>query len=77
MNALTLKYIGRDSCDLPVYETEEGQLLVDTDPRCDSSPNLCTKLNNNFDGEPDTPIRYIAKYKDVSIITFLPERDVW
>jgi hypothetical protein len=77
MNDLILTFIGRDSWDRPVYETEEGQLLVDTDPRCDSSPNLCTKSGNSFDGEPDTPIRYITKYKDVSIITFLPERDVW
>lgn len=76
MNALTLKFIGMDDWSRPVYETEEGQLLVDTDPRC-VYPNLCTKSGNNFDGEPDTPIRYINKYKDVSIITFLPERKVW
>lgn len=81
MDVLTLTFVGMDSWNRPVYETDEGQLLVDTDPRyCSHTPiidTLCTKSGNDFDGEPDTPFRYITKYKDVSIITFVPERKMW
>lgn len=75
MEKLTLNHIGRDSFDRPVYECE-GRLYVDVDPRKDRSLEICTKLNNEFDGEPDTPISVIKRYEDAEI-EFTPFRDVW
>lgn len=60
------KFIGQDSWDRPVYEGEDGTLLVDVDPRSTRPISLCTKMNNRFDGEPDTPIEH-TKYKDDKI----------
>lgn len=76
METLILQYIGNDDWSRPVYKDDDGKLFVDTDPRC-VYPNLCTKSGNDFYGEPDTPIRYIKKYKDVENITFIPERKTW
>lgn len=61
------KFAGYDDWDRPVYEGEDGTLLVDTDPISDRPINLCTKHNNKFNGEPDTPIQY-TKYKDDEIV---------
>jgi len=69
MKKLELAYRGRDSWDRPVYECN-GKLYVDVDPRCDY-PHICTKSDNDFDGEPDYPIG-----EGVEII-FVPERDRW
>lgn len=57
------KFVGYDSWDRPVYEGEDGALLVDTDPVLNKPMRLCTKLGNQFDGEPDTPIEF-TRYKD-------------
>lgn len=76
METLILQYIGNDDWSRPVYKDDDGKLFVDTDPRC-VYPNLCTKSGNDFYGEPDTPIRYIKKYKDVENITFIPGRKTW
>lgn len=67
---LILRYVGRDSWDRPVYESN-GRLYVDVDPRKDRSPDICTKQGNEFDGEPCTPI------PDGTEVEFLPQRDVW
>lgn len=75
MKKLILTYQGRDSWDRPVYECE-GRLYVDVDPRSSRNPEICTKLNNNFDGEPDTPISVMQQYNDVEI-EFIPCRDTW
>ena len=61
---------GRDSWDRPVYKGPDGNLYVDVDPRKGWEPNICTKYQNDFDGEPDDPVR------DVDFI-FTPFRDVW
>ena len=61
---------GRDSWDRPVYKGPDGNLYVDVDPRKGWEPNICTKYQNDFDGEPDTPV------KDVDF-TFVPFRNVW
>ena len=71
-----LKHIGRDSWDRPVYRDDEGILWKDVDPRADRKPNLCTSVDNEFDGEPDTGMEHFQKYRDVSVV-FVPERDVW
>jgi hypothetical protein len=75
MNKLTLIHKGRDSWDRPVYECE-GRLYVDVDPRDGRKPEICTKLNNEFDGEPDTPIEVMKHCKGVEI-EFIPCRDTW
>ena len=66
---LTLTLLGRDSWSRPVYEGSDGSLYVDTDPRADRQPRICTKYRNAFDGEPDTPVR--------ADFTFVPCRDTW
>ena len=75
MEKLILTYKGRDSWDRPVYE-HEGRLLVDVEPRSSRSPEICTKMNNVFDGEPDTPIQYIPRYAG-AVLEFKPIRDTW
>lgn len=61
---------GRDSWDRPVYKGPDGNLYVDVDPRKDWGPNICTKYQNDFDGEPDDPVEGMD-----FIVT--PCRDVW
>lgn len=73
MNKLELTYIGLDSWSRPVYKDNNENLFVDVDSREWRRPEICTKYNNQFDGEPDTPIQYIKKYDSVEIV-FLPQR---
>lgn len=75
MEKLILNYVGNDSLDRPVYENN-GKLFVDVDPLSYSQPKICIKLYNNFDGEPDTPIRYMKKYEGIEV-EFSPKRIVW
>ena len=65
---LTLNYRGRDSWDRPVYEAD-GKLYVDVDPRKGHGPDICTKNNKDFDGEPCDPVG--ADFE------FVPHRDTW
>ena len=69
MKTLELTYKGRDSWDRPVYESG-GRLYVDVDPRSEY-PNICTKANNEFDGEPDCPVG------DNVGLAFIHFRDRW
>lgn len=39
-------------------------------------PDLCTSVNNEFEGEPDTGMKYLEKYQGVTV-AFEPERIVW
>lgn len=66
---LLLTYVGSDSWDRPVYQDSDGTLYVDVDPREGWQPNICTKCNNEFDGEPDCPVS--------AEIEFAPCRVVW
>jgi len=70
MDRIELKYIGLDSWSRPVYEDENGKLYCDVDPRKSSPAHICTKYNNDFDGEPDTPI-------SAKELVFSPERITW
>ncbi|MEY8389839.1 hypothetical protein D3Z47_02220 [Lachnospiraceae bacterium] len=70
MEKLTLNHKGRDSWDRPVYEAG-GRLYVDVDPRKGREPKICTKYNNEFDGEPDMPIA------EGTEVEFVPGRDIW
>jgi len=69
-NTLTLELIGRDSWERPVYKCDE-KLYVDVDPRPNRPAEICTKSNNEFDGEPDCPIS-----NDIEVV-FIPSRDTW
>lgn len=71
-----LTYKGMDNWDRPVYEDENGKLWKDVNPSEYSKPDLCTSLNNEFYGEPDTNMRYMERYKDATLI-FSPERITW
>ncbi|RKI44371.1 hypothetical protein D7V86_01495 [bacterium D16-51] len=73
---LYLKFVGMDSWDRPAYKDDGGTLWKDVDPRAGIKPNLCTSVNNEFDGEPDTDMKYLEKYRGVAV-AFEPERIVW
>ena len=60
----------RDSWSRPVYEAN-GRLYVDVNPVKDKAACICTKYQNDFDGEPDCHIR-----SDIEI-EFSPCRDTW
>ena len=70
MKKIVLKFVGLDSWDRPVYRGND-QLYVDVNPLCGHLPQICTKANNEFDGEPDTPIS-----KNIEV-QFDPCRHVW
>ena len=53
---LTMNPIGIDSWSRPVYEDQYGHLWKDI-TLGSHTPELCSALNNAFDGEPDLPIR--------------------
>lgn len=73
---IALTYIGNDSRNRPIYKDRYGKLFVDVDPRKNRKPEICTKYNNDFDGEPDIPINYTIAYSNVEI-EFIPIRIVW
>lgn len=75
MSKFMLTHIGRDSWDRPVYESD-GRLYVDVSPLGRCAPEICTKLDNAFDGEPDTPISAMHRF-DGAEIEFIPCRDTW
>ena len=70
MKTLVLTYKGRDSWSRPVYEVA-GCLYVDINPRKSYQADICTKCQNEFDGEPDMPIA-----EDIQV-KFVPCRDTW
>lgn len=51
-----LHCVGIDSWDRPVYQDESGQLWKDVNLGS-GEPSLHSASNNEFDGEPDMPIR--------------------
>lgn len=62
---MILEFLGMDDWSRPVYKNEEGRIFKDVN--CDDYPlELCTA--SGFDGEPNTPIGYIEKYKDIEVI---------
>ena len=69
----TLTYIGMDGWDRPVYADEYGHLWKDVDPRkgFQRNSNICSATNNDFNGEPDSPISSIYG------LQFVPERVTW
>ena len=72
---LVLNYVGNDSFCRPVYEND-GKLFVDVAPLSDCKPDICTKMYNCLNGEPDTSIQYMKKYEGVKV-KFNPKRIMW
>ena len=70
MKKIVLKFAGLDSWCRPVYQAND-QFYVDVDPRRRYPPNICTKANNEFDGEPDFPIPEDRK------VVLDPSRHLW
>jgi len=66
---LPLIFAGRDSWSRPVYLGPNDQLYVDVDPIEDRGPEICTKYQNAFDGEPCDPV--------AGDFDFIPCRDTW
>jgi len=53
---IKLRFIGVDGWDRPVYRDESGRLWKDVNLG-DGEPYLHSSSDNEFDGEPDMPIR--------------------
>jgi len=68
---LELTFVGIDSFSRPVYKSIEGYLYVDVNPQPGSPPEICTKCNNDFEGEPDWSV------PDTTELVFSPSRYVW
>jgi len=74
-NTLKLTYLGEDDWSRPVYKDENEKLWKDVEMNSTKLKEgkkidkyaLCTVVNNELDGEPDTPMGYIKKYNDVEI----------
>lgn len=73
---ITLTYLGNDSWDRPVYQEGNKKLWKDVEPLSDREANLCSSVNNQFDGEPDIHMTSIKKYQN-AIIKYVPQRIVW
>lgn len=62
-----LKFVGLDSWDRPVYTDEKGKLWKDINLG-QSAPYLHSATNNEFDGEPEYPIKdeciIVDEYKE-------------
>lgn len=66
MKKMILKFLGKDYWSRPVYQDETGRLFKDVN--CDQAPiELCT-VCGDFEGEPDTPITAIDRYRGVEIV---------
>ena len=64
---LTLVPVGIDSWDRPVYKDHLGHLWKDV-TLGSVRPDLCSASGNEFEGEPDEPIR--------NTFTILPDKNV-
>lgn len=63
METIVLNFIGKDSWGRPVFKDESGQMFKDLNLG-DTPIHLCTAYGD-IEAEPDTPITYIDKYKNV------------
>lgn len=58
MEKIEIKSIGFDSFDREVFQTAQGSLLCDVKlDHTHENMSLYAKLNNEFDGEPDFPLK--------------------
>lgn len=55
---IEIKSIGFDSWDREVFQTKKGSLLCDVNlDYSHKNMKLHAKINNDFDGEPDFPVK--------------------
>ena len=54
---LVLKYIGEDSWSRPVYQDQFTHLWKDIELGNYAQPSLYRAVNDDFEGEPDSPIK--------------------
>lgn len=73
---MILTFIGMDGWDRPVYKDSTGRLWKDVNPTKDYAPELCTSVDNEFDGEPDCSMGSMKRYEGVKVV-FSPERVIW
>lgn len=58
MEKIKIKQVGFDSWDREVFQTQKGTYVVDINlDYSHQNMRLCTKNNNEFDGEPDTALK--------------------
>ena len=58
MKKIKIKHVGFDSWDREVFQTQKGTYIVDVNlDYSHQAMRLCTKCNNEFDGEPDTALK--------------------
>jgi len=69
MNKMILRFKGYDDWSRPVYEAE-GRLYVDVAPLKNRHPDICTKSDNDFWGEPDSTVSNVE-------LEFIPFRVTW
>lgn len=69
-NVRTMKFLGIDSCNRPVYKCVENGVLWKDVTRGQGEPKLYSSCYNAFDGEPDCPIN-----KDLEIHYFGKDKE--
>lgn len=69
-----LRFLGTDTHGRQVFEDQDGRLWKNTEVFTHRVARLCTVLNNDFNGEPDTPMEAIESYRNAEIL-FLPKED--
>ena len=58
MEKIKIKSVGFDSWDREVFQTQKGTYIVDVNlDYSHQAMRLCTKCNNEFDGEPATALK--------------------
>ena len=67
MKKLLLEYLGEDYLGLPVYKTEDGTMLKDTNCGI-GTLNLHTLTGDDSDDEPNIHISRIKKYQGLEIV---------
>ena len=65
---LELAFVGYDSHNRPVYKDQMDRLWKDASMGACPIKNLYTSHNNYFDGEPETPMRYMSRYQDAEVV---------
>lgn len=58
MEKIKIKHVGFDSWSREIFQTQKGTYVVDINlDYSHQNMRLCTKCNNEFDGEPDTALK--------------------
>lgn len=66
MEKLILIFVGKDDWGNDTYKDENGKFFKNIG--WGHNVDICTVSNNELDGEPDTPVERIERYKNVEIV---------